>query len=126
MRFAAYLALLHQKGIYQTDFKTTNIFVCQDRGKETSFCMIDLDHIALTKKVPLKRKAKNLLQINTSVPATITLADRMRFYHHYTGQGKLTTRDKMLIRGIIRQSWKRNPHWHPRFGMGAKRIREWQ
>jgi len=126
LQFASYLSLLHQKGIYQTDFKTTNIFAHEDALGKTVFWMIDLDNIVFAKDVSLRRKAKNLLQINTSIPAAITLSDRLRFFHHYTGREKLTEKDKMLIRRIIGWSWKRNPHWHPRFKMGARKIREWQ
>jgi len=69
---------------------------------------------------------KNLIQINTSIPNEITLTDRMRFFHHYSGKRQLEKMDKKLLGKIVRLSWKRNPHWHPRFKMGAGRIREWQ
>lgn len=126
LHFAAYLSFLHQNGIYQTDFKTTNIFAQEDMLERTLFWMIDLDHVVFARKLSARRKAKNLLQINTSVPAAMTLADRMRFFHYYTGRAKLTTKDKQFIKRIIRWSWKRNPHWHPRFKLEAKRIRQWQ
>lgn len=124
--FASYLSFLHQKGIYQTDFKTTNVFARQDAPGNTLFWMIDLDHVVFARELSSQRRAKNLVQINTSVPAVMTLTDRMRFFHQYTGREKLSAEDKRFIRGIIRSSWERNPHWHPRFKMGARRIREWQ
>ena len=126
LQFASYLSFLHQKGIYQTDFKTTNIFAREDTLGKTNFWMIDLDQVVFAKELSTRRKAKNLVQINTSIPAAMTLMDRMRFFLHYTGRKKLTPKDKRLIRRTLRWSWKRNPHWHPRFKMGARRIREWQ
>ena len=88
--------------------------------------LIDLDKVIFGKKVSNRRRIKNLVQINTSIPGTITLIDRMRFFHLYTGKNHLKKEDKEIIRKIIRLSWKRNPHWHPRFGIDSKKIVRWQ
>lgn len=123
---AGYVRQLHTKGIYPTDLKTTNIFVEETSTEKRTFWLIDLDQVFFLKRVSKRRRIKNIGQINTSVPGHITLTDRLRFYHHYTGKKQLEHEDKKIIRAIIRLSWKRNPHWHPRFGMDARLIRNWE
>ena len=124
--FAHFLIDVHDQGTYQHDFKTTNIFVEENSAKKIFFWLIDLDHVRFKKRVSTGMKIINLVQINTSIPSAITITDRLRFFHYYTGEKKMQKKNKMIIRKIIRLSWKRNPHWHPRFGMDAKKIREWQ
>lgn len=124
--FAFFLKNLHDKGIYQNDFKTTNIFVEEPVLAKESFWLIDLDQVFFSKKVSWRRKIKNLCQINTSIPWQITLTDRLRFFHWYTGKSRLEKADKKTLKESIRLSWKRNPRWHPRFKMDAKTIRNWQ
>jgi len=125
-QFAHFLSQLHDKGVCQNDFKTTNVFVDEDSTEKKDFLLIDLDQVLFLKRISKRRKIKNLVQINTSIPWEITLADRLRFFHHYTGRKRLEKEDKQMIQSIIRLSWKRNPRWHPRFRMGAGKIREWQ
>jgi len=124
--FARFLVNLHAKGIYQHDFKTTNILVEEVEPGKRDFWLIDLDKVIFGKKVSNRRRIKNLVQINTSIPGTTTLIDRVRFFHLYTGKNHLKKEDKEIIRKIIRLSWKRNPHWHPRFGIDSKKIVRWQ
>ena len=124
--FALFLCQLHNQGVYQNDFKTTNVFVEVPLSKKKSFWLIDLDQISFLKKVSTRQKVKNLCQINTSIPGKVTLADRLRFFHCYTGKRKLEKKDRKMIKKILRSSWKRNPRWHPRFRMNAETIRKWQ
>lgn len=124
--FAHFLRKIHEMGVYQTDFKTTNIFVEELPGGRTDFHLVDLDQVVISRKVSVRGRVKNLCQINTSLPAVITLADRLRFYQFYWGKTGLTSQDRRLIRRIIRMSGKRNPEWHPRFRLDAARIRGWQ
>jgi serine/threonine protein kinase len=125
-QFAHFLSQLHDKGVCQNDFKTTNVFVDEDSTEKKNFLLIDLDQVLFLERVSKRRKIKNLVQINTSIPWEITLADRMRFFHHYTGKKRLEKEDKQMIQSIIRLSWKRNPRCHPRFKMDAGKIREGQ
>jgi len=124
--FALFLRHLHNHGVYQNDFKTTNVFVETPLSKEKSFWLIDLDQISFLKKVSTRQKVKNLCQINTSIPGKVTLTDRLRFFHCYTGRRELKKKDRRMIKEILQSSWKRNPHWHPCFRIDAKTIRKWQ
>ena len=124
--FARYLRRLHDKGIFQNDFKTTNIFVEKPFSEEKSFWLIDLDQISFLKKLSSRKKIKNVCQINTSIPWEATLSDRLKFFYFYTEREKLNKKDRRMIKKILRSSWKRNPHWHPRFRMDAETIRKWQ
>lgn len=124
--FAEFVRALHLKGVYQADFKTTNIFVEELPEGGMVFYLVDLDQVKFCRTVSMRRKIKNLCQINTSLPAVITLADRIRFYRSYWRKPRLTASDRPLITRLIRMSGKRNPQWHPRFGLDAARIRQWQ
>lgn len=124
--FAKFLIMLHEKGIYQKDLKATNILVEKKSLGEGDFWLIDLDKVLFLKKVSRRRKIKNLCQINTSLPWQVTLTDRMRFFHHYTGKKYLGKEEKKTIKKIIKLSGERYLRWHPRFKMGAIRIRELQ
>ena len=124
--FAQFIADLHGKGVYHADLKTTNIFVEEVSLQQRSFWLIDLDRVMFRRKLSSRQKLSNLVQINTSVPAHMSLTDRLRFYHDYTGKKRLEKGDKGFLAAIIQRSWKRNPHWHPRFGMNAALIRTWE
>lgn len=124
--FACFLRQLHERGIFQTDFKTTNVFVEETSTGERVFWLIDLDQVSFLKTLSSQQVVKNLGQINTSIPWMITLADRLRFYHYYCGKKTLDTADRELLARVIHVSDKRYSHWHPRFRLGAQTIRMWQ
>lgn len=124
--FALFLRHLHNQGVYQNDFKTTNVFVEATLSKEKSFWLIDLDQISFLKKVSTRQKIKNLCQINTSIPWEVTLTDRLRFFQYYIEKKMLGENERRMIKKILRLSWKRNPHWHPCFKIDAETIRKWQ
>ena len=72
---------------------------------------IDLDRVYFNKRITLKKKIKNLTQLNASMPNCITYTDRLRFYRTYSGMKKLSDKDKQILRSIIQFSIQRNHFW---------------
>ena len=92
-RFVSCLALslkqLHDSNIYHGDLKANNNIMVSELQDAWDFIYIDLDRVSFNKIITLKRKIKNLSQLNASMPKCITYTDRLRFYKIYTGKKTL-------------------------------------
>ncbi|MBM4276287.1 MAG: hypothetical protein FJ130_00185 [Deltaproteobacteria bacterium] len=104
--FARWLSSLHQKGIYHQDMKACNILV-QKSGDRWEFYLLDLEDTRLDVNVDEKRLMKNLLQLNTSVPKTITRTDRMRFFNEYGDFKPPLKKGKPFLRRLLQKSRER-------------------
>ena len=103
---------LHDSNVYHADLKANNIMV-MELADTWNFFYLDLDRVYFNKKITRKKMIKNLSQINASLPGCITFADRLRFFHTYTGMKKFDGGHKQLIREIIRFSIQRKHVWNP-------------
>jgi tRNA A-37 threonylcarbamoyl transferase component Bud32 len=104
--FAQWLSHLHQRNLYHQDMKTCNILVSENGGT-WDFYLLDLEDIRLDEKVDEKSLFKNLLQLNTSIPKTMTRTDRLRFLKEYLHQ-QLVIRDvKNFIDRLMKSSRER-------------------
>ena len=116
-RFISCLALsfrqLHDSGIYHRDLKANNIMI-RELQDTWDFFYLDLDRVSFHKKITIKKKIKNLSQLNASIPNCITYADRLRFYRVYAGVKNLTKEDKKILRAIVRLSIQRKHVWNPK------------
>ncbi len=104
--FAEWLARLHQLNIYHRDLKACNIFVSKNGG-HWNFHLLDLEDIRLDRKVDEKEVFKNFLQLNTSIPRTITKTDRLRFLREYLRSNPILTYNKNWISQLIKKSRER-------------------
>jgi len=71
------------------------------------FSLLDLEDLQLNSKVDEKRLFKNLLQLNTSIPQTITRTDRMRFFHEYQHLRPIIKKEQAFLTRLIRKSIER-------------------
>ena len=110
---AASLRQFHDSGVYHSDLKGSNIMITELPDTWNIF-YIDLDRVYFNKRITLKKKIKNLTQLNASMPNCITYTDRLRFYRTYTGIKKLNDKDKQILRSIIQFSIQRNHFWKPK------------
>jgi tRNA A-37 threonylcarbamoyl transferase component Bud32 len=99
----------HSKKIYHKDLSTKNLLVGRDDDEELRFFCVDTDSIQFPPRLSLRRRIKNLAQLN-GLPACVTTADRIRFYKEYFGLHSLTPVHKLLIRLIRRLSRQRMEH----------------
>lgn len=113
-RFGAALAEsvlnLHRLGIYHGDLKSSNILVEEVEGG-WRFYYIDLDGVKVKKGIPLRRRAKNLAQLETSTPDCIPMSDRMRFLNYYLRGAKDIADEKEFLRMVMAQARGRDRIW---------------
>jgi len=104
--FAHWLSSLHQKGIYHQDMKACNVLVRENEGR-WDFYLLDLEDVRLNVRVGERRLMKNLLQLNTSIPETITRTDRLRFLEEYRSLRPVVEKIKPFLRTLLNESRKR-------------------
>ena len=99
--------LFHDKRIYHGDLKACNILVEEQAQGAWQFYLIDYDRVIFDSEISLRRRAKNLAQLHTSIPWCISRSDRMRFYREYS-KG-LGLDKKSFIRTVLQFSAGRIP-----------------
>ena len=104
--FAQWFSHFHKLNLYHKDMKTCNILVSKSGGA-WDFHLLDLEDVRLDEKVGEKRLFKNLLQLNTSIPKTITRTDRLRFFKEYIQHQPVIRDDKHFIYRLMKKSRKR-------------------
>jgi tRNA A-37 threonylcarbamoyl transferase component Bud32 len=72
---------LHAKGIYHADLKACNIKA--GMMDPVQFFLLDTDRVEQRKSLPRKKRLKNLVQINTSIPLQVSRTMRMAFLRAY-------------------------------------------
>lgn len=75
-----FVGILHAKGIYHADLKACNIKVCTD---PVQFFLLDTDRVEHRRVLSRKKRLKNLVQINTSIPREVSRTARMAFLMSY-------------------------------------------
>ncbi|MDO8140585.1 MAG: lipopolysaccharide kinase InaA family protein [Candidatus Brocadiales bacterium] len=104
---------LHNSGVYHADLKANNIMI-MELPDTWDFFYLDLDRVCFNKKITLKKKIKNLSQLNASLPNCITYTDRLRFYRTYSGMERLDSENKRTLQAIIQLSIQRKHVWNPK------------
>ena len=103
---AQWLSHLHQRNLYHRDMKTCNILVSEN-GETWDLYLLDLEDVRLDEKVNEKRLFKNFLQLNTSIPKTITRSDRLRFFKEYNRIYSIVKNEKVFIDRLVKKSRER-------------------
>jgi len=103
---AHWLFHLHEKNLFHQDMKACNILVLKE-GQTLDFRLLDLEDLHLDSKVGEKRLFKSLLQLNTSIPQTITRTDRMRFFHEYQHLRPIIKKEQAFLARLVRKSIER-------------------
>ena len=101
--FATTLGKMHNHNIFHHDLKTCNIMV-KEKDKTFEFTFLDFDKVSFNEKVTVRKRVKNLIQINLSTPRVITLTDRFRFLNEYLKQCSIMDEKKDLLRKVINLS----------------------
>jgi hypothetical protein len=95
---------LHARGVYLDDLKTCNIFL--ESEAIPSFRFIDVDRARAGRKVCLRRRAKNLSQLNRSTPIAAGLGCRHSFWEEYR-RGLRAGESRKVRRAAIARSGER-------------------
>jgi heptosyltransferase-2 len=107
VQLAAFIKKFHETGYRHRDLYFSHIFY-NDNGE---FFLIDLARVF--KPIVLRRRfqIKDIAQVYYSAPANhFSKTDRLRFYMEYTGQSKLTKKDKIFIRKVINKAERMARH----------------
>jgi serine/threonine protein kinase len=101
--FAKTLGEMHNHNIFHHDLKTCNIMV-KEKGGSFDFTFLDFDKVSFNEEIALRKRVKNLIQINLSTPRLFTLADRLRFLKEYLAQCNITNEKKNILSEVINLS----------------------
>jgi hypothetical protein len=99
--FAKTIARMHNRNVFHSDLKTCNIMVKEEDYKSFDFIFLDFDKVAFDEEISIRKRIKNLTQINLSTPGCITITDRFRFLREYLNQCNMADEKKTMLREII-------------------------
>ncbi len=94
---------MHNRNIFHHDLKTCNIMV-KEEGKSFYFTFLDFDKVSFEEEINIRKRVKNLTQINLSTPKLISTTDRLRFLKEYLKQCNIMDKKKNILREIIKLS----------------------
>jgi tRNA A-37 threonylcarbamoyl transferase component Bud32 len=98
---------MHNKGIYHADLKSNNILVCEEADAWRLY-IVDLDRLRCDRRLSFEERANNLAQMNASVAACMTPADRILFFRQYAQGTPLAKEGKRYFRRIMDIARKKN------------------
>lgn len=77
---------LHQANIYHNDLKDANILVCPGvKGEAESFYLLDLEGIRSYRHLNVRRRIKNLVQLNRTMGKLLRNTERLYWLKAYLG-----------------------------------------
>jgi tRNA A-37 threonylcarbamoyl transferase component Bud32 len=95
-KLALWLRKFYDTNVWQRDFKSSNI-LCQ----YGEYFMVDLDGVKI-RRLTAHHQIINLAQLNASLSNTITLKDRLRFYHYFSAAQQMTRAQR---RAVYQKVW---------------------
>jgi tRNA A-37 threonylcarbamoyl transferase component Bud32 len=98
-RLAKTLGEMHTYNIFHHDLKTCNIMV-KENTKSFDFTFLDFDKVSFNEEITVRKRVKNLTQINLSTPRLLSLSDRLRFLKEYLDQCGINNKDKNILREV--------------------------
>lgn len=94
---------MHNQNILHHDLKTCNIMV-KEKDKSFYFTFLDFDKVSFEEEITIRKRVKNLTQMNLSTPKLISTTDRLRFLKEYLRQCSIIDEKKEILREIINLS----------------------
>jgi tRNA A-37 threonylcarbamoyl transferase component Bud32 len=101
------LARLHRRGIYHADLKANN--VAWSPGAPPR--LLDYGRVRLARRVPRRRRIKNLAQLNAALPDTVGAPLREAALDAYLAQSEAGDERSALRRAVIDLSLRRAHRW---------------
>jgi hypothetical protein len=126
-RLAELLRRFHRDGFVHGDLVAPNIFVVTALGAAEQFYFMDNDRTRrYPRALPQSFWQRNLIQLNRMPLPSITLQDRMRFFHAYFGSNRLTHAQRKLARRLERQTRRRRAECDAVDASGSfRRLMRW-
>jgi tRNA A-37 threonylcarbamoyl transferase component Bud32 len=114
-KLALWLREIHDQGIWQRDFKSSNVMF-----RHGHYIMVDLDSVRICRHLSNEKKIINLAQLNASLGNAITIRDRLRFYCYYTARERPSWEQR---RAVYRKVWKITEHKNTNvFGLDLAKL----
>jgi serine/threonine protein kinase len=113
-RFLGRLALtfqaLHRQGVYHNDLKDANIIVVPDRDADAElFYLLDLEGTRRYSDLNLRRKIKNLVQLNHTLGRLLRRTEKMYFLKIYLGSSFISKPiRRRWVTAVVEQSRRRD------------------
>jgi len=83
---------LHNQGIVHGDLRPNNVLVLE-RGQKKDYYFIDNERTRVSKKIALKKRIKNLVQIGMLFSSVLSRTDRVRFFKAYCFENDMSLTD---------------------------------
>jgi tRNA A-37 threonylcarbamoyl transferase component Bud32 len=103
----ALLARLHRRGVYHADLKATNI--AWQPGDAPR--LLDYARVHFTRRVPRRRRIKNLAQLNAALPDSVGADFRETALDAYLADSNLGDDRAILRQAVISESLRRKHRW---------------
>jgi tRNA A-37 threonylcarbamoyl transferase component Bud32 len=107
LAMAELLAALHRRGIYHADLKANN--VAWTPGAEPR--LLDYARVSFGRRVPLRRRIKNLAQLNAALPDLVPSPLRERAFARYLERAPRVPSADELRRRVVAESLSRAHRW---------------
>ncbi len=82
---AEFLRAFHQAGLYAGDMRDANLLVEDNGDAQWKFYLVDFDRILQTSSLSIKRRQKNLVQLERTLGRSARVSERLFFLHCYWG-----------------------------------------
>ena len=106
-QLAAFIRKFHETDLRHRDLYLSHIF----HGDSGQFYLIDLARVFKPLVLTERYRVKDIAQLHYLAPGQyFSRTDRLRFYLEYTGQSKLTRKDKVFIRKVINKTRQMTRH----------------
>jgi hypothetical protein len=102
------LSDLHRRGIYHADLKANNIAWVPGATPR----LLDYGRVRFGRRVSLRRRIKNLAQLNAALPDVVAGSLRENALQHYLERSGFEGDGERLRRRVIELSLLRNHRWH--------------
>ncbi len=96
-KLAVWITKIHSRHTWQRDFKSSNV-LCRDG----EYFMLDLEGVKI-RRLSRDNRIVNLAQLNASLSNAVTVKDRLRFFHVYATDEKLSRNQR---RAIFEKIWE--------------------
>ena len=103
---------LHEAGIYHRDLKDVNVLVAGPADAPRCV-LLDLDQVRVPGTVSLRRRRKNVVQLERTLGRLASATDRVRFLHAYLGPEVDAATRRSWMRAVLRAARRKDRRHGP-------------
>ncbi len=114
---ALFVRAFHTAGLYSGDLRDANLLVeeCQaQHGLQWRFCLVDLDRIKYAPRLTLRRRLKNLVQLDRTLGRRARQTERLFFLYTYLGSPLPSATQRRFLLKTVRSMRRRKDREYAR------------